>query len=161
PPPKTAPSLSVAPPRSAKKESLLSGLRNAILGRRSDSTENSGIPAFRPENGRPSGREYHEDLTASNEVRAQMEQLLGIFTGEITRDKNMLSFSAERQVTVRYELSDINLSFYMTFDNGAVRCSVGEPPEKPQVTLKMKAEILDRLFTGRENGPKAAMSGKL
>ena len=53
------------------------------------------------------------------------------------------------------------LSFYTSFDQGAVRCGVGEPPEKPQVTLKMKADILDKLFTGRENGPKAAMSGKL
>ena len=55
----------------------------------------------------------------------------------------------------------MNLSFYTTFDQGAVRCGVGDPPEKPQVTLKMKADILDKLFTGRENGPKAAMSGKL
>ena len=64
-------------------------------------------------------------------------------------------------MTVRYELNDVNLSFYTTFDQGAVRCGVGDPPEKPQVTLKMKADILDKLFTGRENGPKAAMSGKL
>ncbi|HEY6383671.1 MAG TPA: class II aldolase/adducin family protein, partial [Pseudolabrys sp.] len=53
------------------------------------------------------------------------------------------------------------LSFYTSFDQGAVRCGVGDPPEKPQVTLKMKAPLLDKLFTGRENGPKAAMSGKL
>src|SRR5207342_3371590 len=71
------------------------------------------------------------------------------------------SFAKGRQVTVRYDLNDMNLSFYMAFDNGAVHCAVGEPPEKPQVTLKMKADILDKLFTGRENGPKAAMSGKL
>ena len=42
-----------------------------------------------------------------------------------------------------------------------MHCGVGDPPEKPQVTLKMRADILDKLLTGRENGPKAAMSGKL
>jgi autoinducer 2 (AI-2) kinase len=55
----------------------------------------------------------------------------------------------------------MNLSFYTAFDRGAVGCGLGDPPDRPQVTLKMKAEVLDRLFTGRENGPKAAMSGKL
>ena len=90
-----------------------------------------------------------------------MEQLLGIFGQRVSQDQKILSFAEGRQVTVRYELNDVNLRFYTTFDQGAVRCGVGEPPEKPHVTLKMKAELLDRLFTGRENGPKAAMSGKL
>jgi len=62
---------------------------------------------------------------------------------------------------VRYELTDIKMSFYTVFDQGAVRCGVGDPSEKPQVTLKMKADVLDKLFTGKENGPKAAMTGKL
>jgi autoinducer 2 (AI-2) kinase len=99
--------------------------------------------------------------TGLNLVRARMEQLLGIFTQRINRDEKILLFSEGRQVTVRYELNDVNLSFYTSFDHGAVRCGVGDPPEKPHVTLKMKADILDKLFTGRENGPKAAMSGKL
>ena len=90
-----------------------------------------------------------------------MEQLLGTFGQRLSRDEKILSFAEGRQVTVRYELNDVNLSFYTSFDQGAVRCGVGDPPEKPQVTLKMKADILDKLFTGRENGPKAAMSGKL
>ena len=94
-------------------------------------------------------------------MRAQMERLLGTFGQRLSRDEKILSFAEGRQVTVRYELNDVKLSFYTSFDQGAVRCGVGEPPEKPQVTLKMKADILDKLFTGRENGPKAAMSGKL
>jgi autoinducer 2 (AI-2) kinase len=90
-----------------------------------------------------------------------MERLLGTFGQRLSRDEKVLSFAEGRQVTVRYELNDVDLSFYTTFDQGAVRCGVGDPPGKPQVTLKMKADILDKLFTGRENGPKAAMSGKL
>ena len=85
----------------------------------------------------------------------------GTFGQRLSRDEKVLSFAEGRQVTVRYELHDVKLSFYTSFDQGAVHCGVGDPPEKPQVTLKMKADILDKLFTGRENGPKAAMSGKL
>jgi L-ribulose-5-phosphate 4-epimerase len=90
-----------------------------------------------------------------------MEQLLVIFTQRLNHDAKIQSFAEGRQVTVRYELNDVKLSFYMGFDRGAVLCAVGEPPQKPEVTLKMKADILDKLFTGRENGAKAAMSGKL
>jgi autoinducer 2 (AI-2) kinase len=90
-----------------------------------------------------------------------MERLLGAFGRRMSRDEKIRSFAQGRQVTVRYDLNDLNLSFYTSFDHGSVRCGVGDPPEKPQVTLKMKADILDKLFTGRENGPKAAMSGKL
>jgi len=119
------------------------------------------MSATQPGDGQPIGSEYRAGLGGSEELRAQMEQLLGIFAQRVNRDEKILSFSEGRQVTVRYELNDVKLSFYTSFDHGAVRCGVGDPPEKPQVTLKMKADILDKLFTGRENGPKAAMSGKL
>ena len=156
--PKAAPVLRVEAMRTAKKEGLLSGLKDVFFGHRSGGLEATGM-SDEPRNGiayrNPGGS------NVSNPVRAQMEQLLGIFAQRINRDEKILSFAEGRQVTVRYDLNDMNLSFYMTFDNGAVRCAVGDPPEKPQVTLKMKADILDKLFTGRENGPKAAMSGKL
>jgi L-ribulose-5-phosphate 4-epimerase len=158
---KTAPALLVEASRAAKKETFLSGLKNAFLGRRSDNVENSGMSSTLPQNGDPRGYEYAGGLGGSEEVRAQMEQLLELFTRGVNRDEKILSFSEGRQVTVRYDLIDVNLSFYTSFDNGTVRCDVGDPPEKAQVTLKMKADTLDKLFTGRENGPKAAMSGKL
>ena len=114
-----------------------------------------------PWNDHANGHQNGSPWGATNEMRAQMERLLGTFGQRLSRDEKILSFAEGRQVTVRYELNDVKLSFYTSFDQGAVRCGVGEPPEKPQVTLKMKADILDKLFTGRENGPKAAMSGKL
>jgi autoinducer 2 (AI-2) kinase len=152
--PKEAPVLQAEPPRAAKKEGLLSGLRDVFFGHRPGGLETPGMPGAEPRNAayrNPGGS------SASNAVRAQMEQLLGIFAQQINRDEKIRSFAEGRQVTVRYDLNDMNLSFYMTFDNGAVRCATGDPPEKPQVTLKMKGDILDKLFTGRENGPKAAM----
>ena len=42
----------------------------------------------------------------------------------MSRDEKILSFAEGRQVTVRYELNDMNLSFYTTFDQrrGALWC---------------------------------------
>lgn len=150
PAPKTLPVLHREARQLAKKEGLFSGIRNAFLARHS---EKLGRAAVADADGNGSD--------GPNKVRAQMERLLDNFGQRVSCDEKILSFAQGRQVTVRYDLRDVNLTFYTSFDQGAVRCGVGEPPEKPQVTLKMKAEILDKLFTGRENGPKAAMTGKL
>jgi autoinducer 2 (AI-2) kinase len=147
--------------RVAKKEGLLSGLKNVFLGRRSEKIETTAMSEREPRNGQPNPHQNGSGSGGSKELRGQMEQLLCTFGRRVSRDEKILSFAEGRQVTVRYVLNDVNLSFYTSFDQGAVRCGVGDPPEKPQVTLKMKADILDKLFTGRENGPKAAMSGKL
>jgi autoinducer 2 (AI-2) kinase len=150
--------LPIETPSATKKEGLLSGLKEVFFGHRSDSLGVSPSAAKpRNSNADPTAN----GPTLSDEVRARMEQLLVIFTQRLNHDAKILSFAEGRQVTVRYELNDVKLSFYMSFDRGAVRCAVGDPPQKPEVTLKMKADILDKLFTGRENGAKAAMSGKL
>jgi autoinducer 2 (AI-2) kinase len=159
--PKAPPVLRVETPHAAKKGGLLSELRSAFLSRRSKSVETTGMAGAEPRDGESNGSHSGSGTGGSNEVRAQMEQLLGSFGRRMNCDEKILSFAEGRHVTVRYELNDVDLSFYTSFDQGAVRCGVGDPPEKPQVTLKMKAELLDKLFTGRENGPKAAMSGKL
>jgi sugar (pentulose or hexulose) kinase/phosphoglycerate dehydrogenase-like enzyme/ribulose-5-phosphate 4-epimerase/fuculose-1-phosphate aldolase/putative sterol carrier protein len=148
-------------PRAAKKEGLLSGLKNAFLGRRAGSVETDAMPGAGQRNAHSNERQNGSHSDESKSLRVQMEQLLGLFGQRLSQDQKILSFAEGRQVTVCYELNDVNLRFYTTFDQGAVRCGVGDPLEKPHVTLKMKAELLDRLFTGRENGPKAAMSGKL
>jgi autoinducer 2 (AI-2) kinase len=144
----------------AMHEGLLSGLKNVILGRRVDNvtTARSEAEARSGDSGR---HQNGNNASGVKELRARMEHVLGAFGERVSRDEKILSFAEGRQVTVRYELTDINLPFFTAFDLGAVCCGVGEPPDRPQVTLKMKAEILDKLFTGRENGPKAAMSGKL
>ena len=152
-PPEASSVLHAATPRAAKKQSLLSGLKNAFLGSRSET--------IGPRNDHSLTHQDRTDSDLLNEVRTHMEQLLDIFTQRVNRDEKILSFAEGRRVTVRYELTDIKISFYTAFDQGAVRCGVGESPDKPQVTLKMKADILDKLFTGKENGPKAAMTGKL
>jgi len=159
--PKTAPVLGMEAPRIAKKEGLLSGLKNVLLGRRSEKIGTTAMSERERRNGQPNPHQNGSGSGGSEELRGQMEQLLGTFGRRVSRDEKILSFAEGRQVTVRYVLNDVNLAFYTSFDHGSVRCGVGDPPERPEVTLKMKADILDKLFTGQENGPKAAMSGKL
>jgi sugar (pentulose or hexulose) kinase/phosphoglycerate dehydrogenase-like enzyme/ribulose-5-phosphate 4-epimerase/fuculose-1-phosphate aldolase/putative sterol carrier protein len=148
-------------PLATKKEGLLSGIKNAFLGRRSQKLEANAMSDSQARDERSRGHPNGGGSNGSKELRAQLERLLDTFGQRLSRDEKILSFAQGRQVTVRYDLSDINLSFYTSFDHGSVRCGLGDPPAKPEVTLKMKADILDKLFTGRENGPKAAMSGKL
>src|SRR5262249_19959355 len=158
---KAPPVLRIETPSVTKKESFLSGLKNTFLGRRS---VNVDVPAMLDAVSRNHHSNGHQDGNGwgtTNEVRVHMERLLENFGHRLSRDEKILAFAEGRQVTVRYELNDVKLSFYTSFDQGAVHCGVGDPPERPQITLKMKADILDKLFTGRENGPKAAMSGKL
>jgi autoinducer 2 (AI-2) kinase len=154
--PITSPVLRMEAPRVAKKEGLLSGVKNAFLGRRSEKFDTG-----EPRNGQSNLYQNGSSSGGTRELREQMERLLGTFGRRVSRDEKVLAFAEGRQVTVCYQLTDIKLSFYTAFDQGAVSCGMGDPPNRPQVTLKMKADILDKLFTGRENGPKAAMSGKL
>ena len=134
--PKAPPVLRTEAPRATKKEGLLSGLKNTFLGRRSESVETTAMSGAEPRNDHSNGHQDGSPWGATNEVRAQMERLLGTFGQRLSRDEKILSFAEGRQVTVRYELNDVDLSFYTSFDQGAVRCGVGDPPEKPQVTLE-------------------------
>jgi autoinducer 2 (AI-2) kinase len=135
------------PASPAKRPGLLARVKGALAGRKNEPT-----PPPAPTNGHaaPDGR-----------ARAEMSQLLERFLQRVSADPELLAFSSGRQVTVRYDLPDVSLAFYTGFQNGAIECGLGEPPQKPQVQLKMRATVLDQIFTGRLGGTKAAMSGKL
>ena len=138
----------VVPPHGAKKEGLLSGLKNTFLGRRPVSVDAPAVLDAEPWNDHANGHQNGSLWGATNEMRAQMERLLGTFGQRLSRDEKILSFAEGRQVTVRYELNDVKLSFYTSFDQGAVRCGVGEPPEKPQVTLEDEGRHSRQAFYG-------------
>src|SRR4029453_17848506 len=106
----------VVPPHGAKKEGLLSELKNTFLGRRPASVDAPAVLDAEPWNAHPNGHQNGRRWGATDEMGGQMERLLGTFGQRLSRDERILSFAEGRQVTVRYELNDVKLSFYRGFD---------------------------------------------
>jgi autoinducer 2 (AI-2) kinase len=92
---------------------------------------------------------------------AGMERVLRAFLTRIANDSGLADFAQGRQVTMLFTLSDTEQEFFMRFADGEVTADLGPPPVDPDVRLKMKADILDGMFTGRINAMRAAMGGKL
>ena len=90
-----------------------------------------------------------------------MERVLRSFLAHAAEDPALQAFARGQRVTMHYVLSDLGLEFTMRFDDGQVTGDLGAPSEPAEVRLKMKADVLDGMFTGRLNAPRAAMTGKL
>jgi sugar (pentulose or hexulose) kinase/phosphoglycerate dehydrogenase-like enzyme/ribulose-5-phosphate 4-epimerase/fuculose-1-phosphate aldolase/putative sterol carrier protein len=92
---------------------------------------------------------------------SKLQQILGEFLAQSEKDTAFVGFAANRIFSMDYVLTDANLEFNMVFENGLVKAGMGAPVGKPDLTLKMKAEIFDGMMTGKINAMGAAMSGKM
>ncbi|MFH1908537.1 MAG: NAD(P)-dependent oxidoreductase [Chloroflexota bacterium] len=100
--------------------------------------------------------------TANNSAaREKMIQILKEFTARIAADKDMANFAKGKNVVFSFTVKDIAQAFFLSFVDGQVGAGLDNPPRDPDVKLKMSADILDGMFTGRVNATKAATSGKL
>jgi len=97
----------------------------------------------------------------NNAAREKMIQILKEFTAQVTKDKEMTSFAKGKNVVFSFTVKDIDQAFFLSFVDGRVGAGLENPPREPDVRLKMSADILDGMFTGRVNATKAATSGKL
>jgi autoinducer 2 (AI-2) kinase len=96
------------------------------------------------------------------EIRQKMEKLLEEFVERVERDPALKEFARSGQeVTLHFALSDLGLDFHLGFEDGAVRSALGTPEGGSGVQLKMKADLLDGMFTGRRNAMQASMDGEL
>jgi autoinducer 2 (AI-2) kinase len=98
---------------------------------------------------------------AANNARGKMSAILKEFTASIAADKEMVSFAKGKNVVFLFTIKDMEQSFFLSFVDGKVSAGLENPPREPDVRLKMSADILDGMFTGRVNATKAATSGKL
>jgi autoinducer 2 (AI-2) kinase len=93
--------------------------------------------------------------------RETLIRILEQFCANICSDEKMAAASSGKNVVMHFTVKDLDQDFYLNFQDGEVDAGLGEPPLEPDVRLKMNAEILDGMFTGRISGNKAAMTGKL
>ncbi|WP_198036533.1 SCP2 sterol-binding domain-containing protein, partial [Mycobacterium kansasii] len=56
---------------------------------------------------------------------------------------------------------DVDVVFFLELRDGTITAGLGEPPAPVDVELRMRAEILDGMFTGALNPMQAAMGGRL
>jgi ribulose-5-phosphate 4-epimerase/fuculose-1-phosphate aldolase/predicted lipid carrier protein YhbT len=93
--------------------------------------------------------------------RDQMEHVLQLFVDRAAGDAALQEFAAKRSVSSHYFVNDLGLEFHIGFRDGRVVTGLGAPAQPADVKLKAKAETLDAILTGRLNGNKAAMTGRL
>jgi phosphoglycerate dehydrogenase-like enzyme/ribulose-5-phosphate 4-epimerase/fuculose-1-phosphate aldolase/putative sterol carrier protein len=130
-----------------------------VAAQKRQSKEKTGsLPAAGPQNATLLGKV--ESMNASS-AREKMVQILKEFTTRIEADKEMADFAKGKNVVFLFTVKDIDRAFFMSFLNGEVHAGLEAPPRDPDVKLKMSADILDGMFTGRVNATKAATSGKL
>jgi sugar (pentulose or hexulose) kinase/phosphoglycerate dehydrogenase-like enzyme/ribulose-5-phosphate 4-epimerase/fuculose-1-phosphate aldolase/putative sterol carrier protein len=128
------------------------------LEKRAPSRRPSPTPA---EPSSPAARPGLEGAEAV-EIRDRMETLLRDFLERVGRDARLEAFAQGGQdVTLHFVLSDLALDFHLGFDGGTVQSALGPPGADAGVELKMKADLLDGMFTGRRNAMQAAMDGEL
>ena len=94
-------------------------------------------------------------------VEAAMRRILARFTAAVVADPGMAAFAQGKDVTMLFTLRDMAQDFYLSFVDGHVAAGLGQSPQPSNVHLKMKAAILDGIFTGKVNGMRAAMTGQL
>ncbi|TFG62787.1 MAG: hypothetical protein E4H36_07190, partial [Spirochaetales bacterium] len=112
----------------------------------------------------PAGLAGTYRAAASGEAAAvvkKLDRILETFVGNISRDSDLARFSRGKAVVMSFTLKDTGQVFYMSFQDGNVDAGLGASPAEANVMLKMNAEILDGLFTGRLSGPRMAITGKL
>lgn len=95
------------------------------------------------------------------QAREGMRRILAGFVERIMRDAALNAFAAGRSVTLQFALTDVDVVFFLELRDGTITAGLGEPPAPVDVELRMRAEILDGMFTGALNPMQAAMGGRL
>jgi len=116
------------------------------------------LSAPEPLSGTPGGVGETPEAQAARE---KITDILKEFTSQIPTDKELNNFARGKNVVFLFTVKDMHLSFFMAFVDGKADAGLGSPAREPDVRLKMVADILDGMFTGRVNATRAATSGKL
>ena len=108
-----------------------------------------------------SGAEPVVDDAVVAGFRTRVEKVLRAFCDGMASDGALLAVATDKDVTLRFTVTDLGLRFFIRLRGGAVATGLGDPDGKRDVDLKMRAAVLDGMFTGTLNPMQAATTGKI
>jgi len=114
-----------------------------------------------PEAAPPAASETAPPAAAPPEVVEAMGLIVEAFVQRVVSDAALAGFAVDQDVTLHFQLTDLPLEFHLRLREGQVSGAATAPTERPEVELRMRARVLDGMFTGRVNPMQEAMSGGL
>lgn len=91
----------------------------------------------------------------------EMEKVIARWLGLIPEDDTIKEGCEGYDVSVEFEIEDLDFFFYIHFDDRDFGGGIGEFPGEAMVELCMSSEVFDGMFSGELDATTAAMSGDL
>lgn len=98
---------------------------------------------------------------AGYESAEEMAKVIGRWLELIAEDRAVADGSRGYDVSVEFEIEDLDLFFYTHFHDGSFTGGVGEFPDEAMVELCLSSAVFDGMFSGELDATTAAMSGDL
>jgi len=98
---------------------------------------------------------------AGYESAAEMGEVIARWLGLIPTDENISEGSVGYDVSVEFEIEDLDTFFYIHFQDGSFSGGMGKYPGEAMVELCLTSEVFDGMFSGELDATTAAMSGDL
>jgi putative sterol carrier protein len=98
---------------------------------------------------------------AGYESAGDMEEVIARWLGLIPSDEAIKEGCEGYDVSVEFEVEDLDFFFHIHFQDGDFSGGIGEFPGEAMVELCMSSEVFDGMFSGELDATTAAMSGDL
>lgn len=100
-------------------------------------------------------------VAAPPEVVARVRRLVETFLERAAADEALSRAAAGKDVTLHFALPEVGVGFFLRLRDGRVSGRLGRPDDGVDVELRMRAQVLDGMFTGTLNPMQAATSGRI
>jgi putative sterol carrier protein len=98
---------------------------------------------------------------AGYESAGEMEKVIARWLELIRGDDTIKDGCEGYDVSVEFEIEDLDFFFYIHFEERDFSGGIGEFPGEAMVELCMSSEVFDGMFSGELDATTAAMSGDL
>ncbi|HWP64942.1 MAG TPA: class II aldolase/adducin family protein, partial [Candidatus Limnocylindria bacterium] len=95
------------------------------------------------------------------ETIEKVRRLLAEFLARASADETLRAAAGGKDVTLHFTLPEVGLDFYLRLRDGRLGGALGAPDGDADVELRMRAEVLDGMFTGTLNPMQAATTGRI